>query len=31
MEQGNALYRNIVKKMFDDRGGGGSHEGIRAA
>lgn len=32
MEQGNALYRNIVKKMFDDRAGGGSgHEGIRAA
>jgi len=27
MEQGNALYRNIVKKMFDDRG----HDGIRAA
>ena len=22
MEQGNALYRNIVKKMFDDRLGG---------
>jgi biopolymer transport protein ExbB/TolQ len=31
MEQGNALYRNIVKKMFDDPRGGGSHEGIRAA
>ena len=29
MEQGNALYRNIVKKMFDDRGSG--HDGIRAA
>jgi hypothetical protein len=32
MEQGNALYRNIVKKMFDDqRIGGSGHEGIRAA
>jgi ABC-type transporter Mla subunit MlaD len=28
MEQGNALYRNIVKKMFDDRAG---HDSIRAA
>jgi biopolymer transport protein ExbB/TolQ len=31
MEQGNALYRNIVKKMFDDRGAGHGQEGIRAA
>lgn len=31
MEQGNALYRNIVKKMFDDRGGPAGHDGIRAA
>ncbi len=31
MEQGNALYRNIVKKMFDDRAGGQGHDGIRAA
>jgi biopolymer transport protein ExbB/TolQ len=32
MEQGNALYRNIVKKMFDDRAGAGhGHDGIRAA
>jgi biopolymer transport protein ExbB/TolQ len=30
MEQGNALYRNIVKKMFDEHSGGG-HDGIRAA
>jgi hypothetical protein len=30
MEQGNALYRNIVKKMFDDRATGG-HDAIRAA
>lgn len=29
MEQGNSLYRNIVKKMFDDRSSG--HDGIRAA
>jgi biopolymer transport protein ExbB/TolQ len=32
MEQGNALYRNIVKKMFDEqRSGGSGHDGIRAA
>ena len=32
MEQGNSLYRNIVKKMFEDqRGGGSGHDGIRAA
>jgi biopolymer transport protein ExbB/TolQ/uncharacterized protein YukE len=31
MEQGNALYRNIVKKMFDDRAVGQGHDGIRAA
>ena len=33
MEQGNALYRNIVKKMFEDqRGGSGStHDTIRVA
>ncbi|HKM56549.1 MAG TPA: biopolymer transporter, partial [Isosphaeraceae bacterium] len=24
MEQGNSLYRNIVKKMFDDKSGGSS-------
>ena len=30
MEQGNALYRNIVKKMFDERGGS-SHDSIRVA
>jgi biopolymer transport protein ExbB/TolQ len=30
MEQGNALYRNIIKKMFDDRIGGGQ-DAIRAA
>lgn len=28
MEQGNALYRNIVKKMFDERSG---HDSVRAA
>ena len=31
MEQGNALYRNIVKKMFDDRAGGQGHDSIRVA
>ena len=32
MEQGNALYRNIVKKMFDDRRRRRQrHDGIRAA
>jgi biopolymer transport protein ExbB/TolQ len=30
MEQGNALYRNIVKKLFDERSVGG-HDSIRAA
>lgn len=31
MEQSNALYRNIVKKMFDERASIGSGEGHRAA
>jgi hypothetical protein len=31
MEQGNALYRNIVKKMFDERANGNGHETIRVA
>jgi len=33
MEQGNALYRNIVKKLFDERTEGGTHRGesIRVA
>ncbi len=33
MEQGNALYRNIVKKLFDERTEGGAHRGesIRVA
>jgi len=33
MEQGNALYRNIVKKLFDDRTEAGPHRGesIRVA
>lgn len=31
MEQGNSLYRNIVKKMFDERGGHAGNETIRAA
>jgi biopolymer transport protein ExbB/TolQ len=31
MEQGNALYRTIVKKMFDDRAGGQGQETVRAA
>ena len=32
MEQGNALYRNIVKKMFEEqRAGAAGHEGVRAA
>jgi biopolymer transport protein ExbB/TolQ len=31
MEQGNSLYRNIVKKMFDDRTGSAGHDGIRVA
>jgi hypothetical protein len=31
MEQGNALYRNIVKKMFDERANGPVHESIRVA
>ena len=33
IEQGNSLYRNIVKKMFDERSGGSSprSETVRAA
>jgi biopolymer transport protein ExbB/TolQ len=32
IEQGNSLYRNIVKKMFDERAGGSSRsDSIRAA
>jgi hypothetical protein len=33
MEQGNALYRNIVKKLFDERTDTGSHrpDSIRVA
>jgi hypothetical protein len=33
MEQGNALYRNIVKKMFDERAGGSASlsDSVRAA
>lgn len=32
IEQGNALYRNIVKRMFDERsGGGGRSDSTRAA
>jgi hypothetical protein len=31
MEQGNSLYRNIVKKMFDDRSSSSGHDGIRVA
>ncbi len=32
IEQGNSLYRNIVKKMFDERSGGSSRsESVRAA
>jgi len=31
IEQGNALYRNIVRSMFDDRGAGGSSESARVA
>ncbi len=32
IEQGNSLYRNIVKKMFDERAAGSSRsDGIRAA
>ena len=33
MEQGNALYRNIVKKLFDERAEPGSHrpDSIRVA
>jgi hypothetical protein len=33
MEQGNALYRNIVKKLFDERNEAGPHraESIRVA
>ncbi|WP_422926914.1 MotA/TolQ/ExbB proton channel family protein [Singulisphaera sp. PoT] len=31
MEQGNALYRNIVKKMFDERAAGQGNDSIRAA
>ena len=31
MEQGNSLYRNIVKKMFDERNGPSAHDTIRVA
>ena len=31
MEQGNALYRNIVKKMFDERPAAHGHDSIRVA
>ena len=32
MEQGNSLYRNIVKKMFDERAGGAARsDSVRAA
>jgi uncharacterized protein YukE len=31
MEQSNALYRNIVKKMFDDRLGGQGREAVKVA
>jgi uncharacterized protein YukE len=31
MEQSNALYRNIVKKMFDDRLGGHGRDSVRVA
>jgi hypothetical protein len=31
MEQGNALYRSIVKKMFDERVGAHGHDSIRVA
>jgi hypothetical protein len=33
MEQGNSLYRNIVKKLFDERTESGAHrpESIRVA
>jgi hypothetical protein len=31
MEQGNALYRNIVKKMFEDRNSSQGHDSIRVA
>jgi len=32
IEQGNSLYRNIVKKMFDERTGGSSRsDSVRAA
>ena len=33
MEQGNALYRNIVKKLFDERTEAGPHrpDSIRVA
>ena len=33
IEQGNSLYRNIVKKMFDERAGGTSprSDTVRAA
>jgi uncharacterized protein YukE len=33
IEQGNSLYRNIVKKMFDERAGGSSSrsDSVRAA
>ena len=32
IEQGNSLYRNIVKKMFDEKSGGSARsDGIRAA
>ena len=31
MEQSNALYRNIVKKMFDDRLGGHGRDSVKVA
>jgi methyl-accepting chemotaxis protein len=31
MEQSNALYRNIVKKMFEDRGGGHGRDAVKVA
>jgi biopolymer transport protein ExbB/TolQ len=31
MEQANSLYRNIVKKMFEERAGGHGHDSIRVA
>ena len=31
MEQSNALYRNIVKKMFDDRLSGHGRDSVKVA